>query len=59
VLGARNIDLNHNWIADLDQFGGFDQLIHDRAVEWIQEHRSSGYRPNNLSYIDPALLNPD
>ena len=32
VLGAHNIDLNHNWIADLDQFGGFDQLIHDRAV---------------------------
>ena len=33
VLGAYNIHLNHNWIADLDQFGGFDQLIYDYAVE--------------------------
>ena len=33
VLEARNINLNYNQIADLDQFGGFDQLIHDCAVE--------------------------
>ena len=24
VLGACNIYLNHNWIADLDQFNGFN-----------------------------------
>jgi hypothetical protein len=59
VLGARNIDLNHDWIADLDQLGGFDQLIHNGAIEWIQDHRSSGSRPNDLLYIDPALLNRD
>ena len=33
VLGACNINLNHNWIADLDQFHDFDQLIHDYTVE--------------------------
>ena len=42
VLGARNIDLNHNQIADLDQFDGFNQLIYNHVVEQIQEHRSSG-----------------
>ena len=33
VLEVHNIDLNHNWIADLNQFSGFDQLIHNHVVE--------------------------
>ena len=33
VLGAHNINLNHNWITDLDQFDGFDQLIYNHAIE--------------------------